>query len=290
VGLELTDSELATINNLLDEQYQRVNNKNQDQKTTKKVSTAKQVVLQPNIQDRLREKMSECAGEIEGIFDDFIQQGLKNLDKFGCVNLLRARNVSPQLISMITDCWHRRKKEFEAIDLQKKDQLAEGYRNFNKTQVRNLVKFADQIINDCGNYCQIKKIERKPRVKKPVSTEKLVAKFCYLKAFSQFKLTSESPVKLVNASEAWLFDSKKRKLIHVVADTHSGTFTIKNNAIIGFDVAQTQQKSLRKPAEQLKAIMTASKPALRKLYKDIRSIETKFNGRSNEHMIILKVW
>lgn len=291
VGLILTDSEMKTLNNMFEQQIAVLQPKESSTRTTKKaaVKTTPEVVV-PNIQDRLKEKISECAGEIEGLFDDFVQQGAKQVEKFSCLDMLRAKNVSPNLISTITEIWTARKKEFESINPTKKDQLSEGYGQFNKTQLKNLIKFADQIINECGNYVQIKKVERRPRVKKPVSTEKLVAKFRYLKTFPQYKLTSESPTKLVNASEAWLFDSKKRKLIHVVADAHSGTFTVKNNTIIGFDVAQSQQKTLRKPAEQLKAVMAAAKPALRKIYKDIRSVETKFNGRSNEHMIILKVW
>jgi hypothetical protein len=34
-------------------------------------------VSKPNIQDRLREKMKECAGELEGMLDDFVTAGCK---------------------------------------------------------------------------------------------------------------------------------------------------------------------------------------------------------------------
>jgi uncharacterized protein (DUF433 family) len=261
------------------------------QEKKKAVATEGEVAQQKlTIQDHLREKASECAGEIEGMFDDFITAGAKMTADFKPIALIRGMNISPQMIPMITAVWTIRLDEFNEVLGTDDEQLIEGYSHLSKAQLKQCVKFCETVLADCGSYISIKKTERKPRAKKVVSPERLSSKFKYLKEFADLKLKSEPPAKLVNASEAWLFDSKKRKLIHVVADTHSGTFTIKNNAIIGFDVAQTQQKSLRKPAEQLKAIMTASKPALRKLYKDIRSIETKFNGRSNEHMIILKVW
>jgi hypothetical protein len=172
----------------------------------------------------------------------------------------------------------------------KDTQLAEGYKNYTKTQLKQMVKFAEQVVNDCGNYVQIKKVERKPRAKKAVSPEKLTAKFKYLKTFEQFKLVSEPAVKLVGASEAWLYDTKKRKLIHVVGDSHSGTFTIKGTAIVGFDTGSSTQKILRKPAEQIKALMSAGKPAVRKLFKEIKATETQFNGRGNDSTVILKVW
>jgi hypothetical protein len=59
---------------------------------------------------------------------------------------------------------------------------------------------------------------------------------------------------------------------------------------VGFDVTQTVQKTLRKPAEQLKEILTGGKPAARKVFKDTRSTEIKFNGRGSENLIILKAW
>ena len=47
-------------------------------------------------------------------------------------------------------------------------------------------------------------------------------------------------------------------------------------------------KTLRKPAEQLKLITGAGKPVARKNFADIKATEVKFNGRGNEHIIILK--
>jgi hypothetical protein len=95
---------------------------------------------------------------------------------------------------------------------------------------------------------------------------------------------------LVNASEAWFYDTAKRKLIHVVADSHIGTFTVKGQCIAGFDALQTTQKTLRKPAEQLKAVMSGGKPAMRKEFAAIKATETKWNGRGNENLIITQSW
>ena len=94
----------------------------------------------------------------------------------------------------------------------------------------------------------------------------------------------------MGASEAYLYDTKKRKLVHVVADQHIGTFSIKGSSIVGFDTANSQQKTLRKPAEQLKTLLGGGKPAARKFFKDIRATEIQFNGRGNENLVILKTW
>jgi hypothetical protein len=248
------------------------------------------VAARPNIQDRLREKISEAAGELEGMYDEMILAGGKMSADYKPISLLRSLNVAPQLVGTIKDVWERRLTELREVTAGRDSDLVEGYGHFGKLQVRNFIKFAEQVVADCDTYRQIKKVERKPRVKKAVPLEKQVAKFKYLKEFAELKLKSESPTKLVGASEAWFYDVAKRKLIHVVADSHLGTFFVKGSAIVGFDPATTVQKTLRKPAEQIKSITSVGKPAARKAFKDIKATEVKFNGRGNDNLIILKTY
>jgi len=152
------------------------------------------------------------------------------------------------------------------------------------------VKFCEAVINDCGAYVQIKKVERKPRQVKLVSPEKCAVKFKIMIEFPELKLKSLPASSLVDKTEAWLYDTKKRKLIHVVANEYAKVFTVKNNALIGFETSETQQKTVRKPAEMVKAIQSAGKPAARKIFKDLTTTETVFNGRGTENLVILKTW
>lgn len=286
-GLVLLDDERSTI-----EQYisDSIASKKSVEKVIEKSVKETETVAKPNIQDRLREKIAEAAGEIEGMFDEFLLSGAKMSANYKPVSIMRSMNVAPQMTSTIKDIWNRRIDEFNAVLEGKDSQLVEGYSHLGKIQLKNALKFAEQVIADCDSYVQIKKADRKPRAKKAVSPEKLSAKFKFLKEFDELKLKSESPAKLVGASEAWLYDTKKRKLIHVIADQHMGSFTVKGSAIVGFDPTASQQKTLRKPAEQLKGITSAGKPAARKFFKDIKATEVKFNGRGNENLVILKVW
>jgi len=126
-----------------------------------------------------------------------------------------------------------------------------------------------------------------------VPVEKIVAKLKYLKTFkdvaSKLDLVSISPVKLHGSSEAWVYDTAKRKLHHYIADEYSKAFTVKGSTLLGFDTGKSEIKTLRKPAEQLKEIM-GSKPAARKYFNDIKAVSTTPNGRFNEAMIILKAF
>jgi hypothetical protein len=262
----------------------------QEIKRDKSEVDAETAVARLTIQDHLREKVSECAGELEGMFDDFIQAGAKMSADWKPIAQIRGMNISPNLVGTIGNVWQLKLSEFEEVLEGVDADLVEGYSHLSKNQLKQCVKFIEQVIADCGNYVQIKKVERKPRAKKAVSPERLSAKFKYLKEFAELKLISAPPAQLVNAAEAWLYDTKKRRLIHVMADTHIGTFTVKGSAVVGFDVINTMQKTLRKPAEQIKELLTGGKPAARKVFKDIKATETKFNGRGNEHMLILKAW
>ena len=140
---------------------------------------------------------------------------------------------------------------------------------------------------------QTAKATRAPRKRKAVPVEKIVSKLKYLKEFkdpaNKLDLVSVHPTKLHGASEAWVYDTAKRKMHHYIADEYSKSFTVKGNTILGFDTNASEIKTLRKPGEQIKEVM-GSKPAARKYFKDIKAVATTPNGRFNENMIILKAF
>jgi len=283
VGLELTDSEQVRLEGYI----QEILNAREPEVV---VVEAAPVVAKPNIQDRLREKVSECAGELDGMFDEFVVNGAKMSADYKPITVIRGLNVAPQMISDIANIWKHKLAEFETVIEGKDAQLVEGYGNFSKIQMRNLVKFCEAVINDCGAYVQIKKVERKPRKVKSVPPEKRAAKFKVLMEFAELKLKGLPAASLVDKAEAWLYDTKKRKLIHLVADSHTQAFTVKSNSIIGFSTIETMQKTVRKPADVVKAVQAAGKPAARKIYKDLTTTETPFNGRGTENLVVLKAW
>lgn len=284
MGLQLDEHEQIKLDNLVNELLTI------KAEAKKEADSAEDTQPKITIQDRLREKVSECAGELEGLFDDFVAAGAKMSADWKPIATIRGMNVAPQMISTISDIWKKKLAEFESVAEGKDSQLVEAYKHYSKIQLRNIVKFCEQVVADCGAYVQIKKVERKPRKVKPVTPEKKAAKFKVIMEFAELKLKGLPAAQLVDKTEAWLYDTKKRKLIHIVADEYAKVFTVKNNAVVGFSVTETQQKTLRKPAEQLKPITTAGKPAARKAFKDIKATETAWNGRGTENLMVLRSW
>lgn len=282
-GLELNERELAHITCTIEQHTKAA------QSVKRVVVEAQEEVRRPTIQDRLRDIMITAAGDMEGMYDELMVAGVKLTADYKPMAVLRGHNVAPPLVREIREAWMIRRTELAAVAEGRDSQLMEGYGNFSRTQLKNLLKFVDLVVADCDSYVQVKKAERAPRRRKPVSPERQTAKFRYLREFEELKLKSVPVTGLVNAQEAWLYDTKKRRLIYVTADSHAGTFTVKGNNLIGFDPTNSVQKTLRKPAEQIRALLTGGVANTRKFFKDIKATEVKFGGRGNENLILLKV-
>lgn len=289
-GLELTEHEESSLENEIARLTKAFHKPEVKESQTSVVKTEVEVPTRPNIQDILRDKAKEAAGELESVFDDFILNGKASAKT---MDVVARFNVMPQHISLITEIWKRKQNEFTELQGGLDKQLNEGYNYLTKIQVRNILKYIDSVLTDLNAYISVKKAAKAPRQKKAVPVEKVVSKLKYMKAFkdatNKLDLVSISPVKLHGASEAWVYDTAKRKLHHYIADDYSKSFTVKGNTILGFDTSKSEIKTLRKPGEQIKEVM-GSKPAARKFFGDIKAVATTPNGRFNENMIILKAF
>lgn len=247
-------------------------------------------VNKPNIQERMREKAHETTGEIIGLLDDYIADGAKARHNFSPIAVLKTANILPAHVNDEIVYWTPVLKEFQEAYKGGDKDLKEAYSHFSKIQLRNIVKFIETILADYLSYVAFKKAAKAPRKRKPKTPEQIVRKLKYLRELPELSLTSIKPEKIVEAKEVFAYDSKKRKLIYFIADEYAGGLTVKNNTIVGFDVTKSSQKTVRKPAEQLKEFMAASRPNTRKMYTNTKAVEVKHSGRFNENIVILKVF
>ncbi len=292
-GFKLSEVEQKRLQDEINRLVMTVQKPEIKESTTGKKAVVKKEVNRPNVQEVMKEKAREAAGEIEGMYDDYVLAGAKSTFNFKPIDMLAKYNVLPQHINILTDAWQRKRDEIAEVIVGKDAQLVQGYSHYTKTQLKNILKFIEQFLSDFNSYVSVKKAAKAPRKRKAVPVERQVAKLKYLKSFkdaaTKLDLTSLHPVKIHGASEAWVYDTAKRKLHHYMADEYSKVFTVKGNTLIGFDTTASEVKTLRKPAEQLKEIM-GSKPAARKYFKDIKAVATCPNGRFNDAMVILKAF
>ena len=283
-GFELTEAEQTRITSKVSEWAEQVVETKDDEEAESKPKG-------PSIQDRMRDRALECAGEIEGLFDEFWKSGCKFDKNTNVKGVIAEFNILPQHINLVEDHWKERVAEYERVQKGDDEDLNEGYSNLGKIQLRNMIKFGEQVIQDCHSYVSMKKATRAVRKRKPQTPEKQVSKLKYLKegTFHKVKLESVKPTKLIECKEVFAFNTKTRKLMYFVADEMAGPIMVKNNALVGIDTIKSVSKILRKPEEQLKEILKASKPNSRKYFADIKALETPLNGRFNENIVILRV-
>ena len=250
----------------------------------------KPLVVQPSIQDRLRETAFKMTEEIEDAIEGF-QKDPENFDPkaFKMLNLLKGKEVKAAHARVIKTLYSRDLAELEELAGGNADeQLKEGYSHRTKKQIRNLITFYQEIMSACDMLAQEAKVNRAPRARKAQPKEKIVAKMKYMKSNEPLKLVSINPADIIGSKELWVFNTKTRKLGKYIASEFSD-LGVKGTTITGFDEFKSVQKTVRKPEDKLKEFKAAGKVQLRKFLDDINATDTKMNGRINEDTVLLKV-
>lgn len=237
------------------------------------------------IQDRLQEKTSELIGEVEGVYDKV----LKNEKiTFQVYDFLTVNRVPQSQLGKYEEVFYRRSQELMAAQDKKDSQLVEAYRHYKASDYKRMFAFIADLLAGIEQYRGVKKAVKKAKVRKAPAREKVVAKLKYAKEDKGFKVVSINPVDIIGAQELWVFNIKTRKLGRYVAE-NLGQLGVKGTTITGYDEAKSLAKTLRKPDEQLKEFAKAGKVALRTFLKDIKAVEVKLTGRTNEDTLLLKV-
>jgi hypothetical protein len=242
-----------------------------------------------SIQDRVREASYKMTEEIETAIEAF-QTDPEAFDPkaFKVLNLLKAYQAKAAHARIIKDFYAKDLNELIEASSTKDEQLKEAYSHLSKVQLRKITAFYQEIVSACEMLAQEAKVNRKPKAKKAVPAEKIVAKLKYKKADEPLKLVSINPADILGAKELWTYNTKSRKLGKYMANEFQ-ELGIKGTTITGFNEATSVQKTLRKPADQIKEFKAAGKVVLRKFLEDINAVDTRMNGRINEDIILLKI-
>lgn len=243
----------------------------------------------PTIQDRLKEKTREIAGEVEGWIDDFYLARKtaqpKTVEEF--VNLFKANELKAPHVRFMHTIFERRSKEIELAAEGKDKDLNEGYSNFTKPELKKFSQFYKNLLGACIMMQEVAKVERAPRKKKPVSQEKLVAKLKYKKEDTALGIVSLSPIQILGSREVWVYNTKTRKIAQYKALDERGLL-VKGASLENFS-SESAEKTVRKPAETLAEFKKASKVKLRTFLKELSTVDVPAQGKLNEHHVILRI-
>jgi hypothetical protein len=243
-------------------------------------------VVVPNIQDRIREKASECIGELEGQLDDLITSKFTiDAVPYAIMHTMEIKGVHTKHIS---DWFKAKRIEFDDVLHTDDDQVKEGYSNFSKPQLKKVIAWCDQVILDCGKIAGEAVKSRKPRKRKTKTPEQLVAKVKIMEEHKELKLKSVPAKDILGAMQLWVFNTKNRKLGCYHAIDADG-LSVKGSSIINFNESKSVQKTLRKPEAMLPEILKGGKVYLRSALDGIRAVESSLTGRLNADIILVRV-
>ena len=249
------------------------------------------VVVKPtvptvSIQDRMAEKSSECIGELEGQIDDLILSDFKgNVSPYG---LMHTMAIKGPLTKKIVDWARWRRQSFDEVLTTTDKDLKEGWSNFTKPQMKKLVAFCDQVILDCQKISEDSVKARKPRKTKEKNPEQLVAKVKICEEFKELGLKSVDVKQLIGATQAWVYNTKYRKL-GVYHSEDAGGFSIKGTSLQNFSETKSVQRKVRKPEVTLPELMVAGKVTLRNFMTTIRAVESAMSARLSADTVLLRV-
>ena len=237
----------------------------------------------PSIQDRMLASARIHAAEFDAMLDEFVVNG--TVPDFA--SYLKANNVSSQVAKLIPAFYNNLASELVQVYNKTDEQLVEGYSNFTASKLKKFMTIVMSINDECTQRTVAAKSERTPRARKEKPASVIAAKVKYMQEFVELGLKSEHPSKIVNASMVAVYNTKYKKLMVYEADDNN-KLSVKGTSIIGYSVANSGSKTLRKP-EFTKDILAMSKPTIRQAFKKLTTKEAAVNGRVNEDCIILKV-
>lgn len=284
MGYQLRIQDLRKLQKALTEFMMELN----QQAVQASAQPAAKPVKKLSIQDHIKQKISECQGEIAGQFDDFIQGGFES--KPAMVGLLTRYNIPQIRVRELVQDLEAQLAELRLVQQGSDAQLNEGYSNFGKRQIGWMIDWLNAAVEQIWSYGTMKAASRKPKARKGQTPQKMVSKLKFLAKDTDLKLESIDPVDILKATELWVYNVKKRKLGIYVVDDSQGSLYIKGTKILGYSETRSISKTLRKPETQLKELMAAGKPASKKWFGDIRAVESKLNGRITEEYLLLKAY
>lgn len=236
--------------------------------------TSKPVV---DIQARVRDKANAIITNLEEEIDH-VMDG----KEFSMYNFCQSKELNPQILNIVADYYRPQWEEILLNDEQVKEA-------FGKRQ-KFWANFWNNFFADIDRYLNNKKVVkvRKPREKKVKSAVDQVKNLKFKKEDPSLKIVSVHPAEIIGCQQLWVYNTKYRKLIQYLAVGPAG-IQVKGTTLTGWDVESSMSKTLRKPEESLTALLSAGKVGLRSFMSNIKTAESKPNGRLNEDSILLRV-
>ena len=259
----------------------------------KKEEKKKKDVYVPSIQERMREVAYAMADPIDEAIDAYLTDPNKfDPNEYKIAAMLRGKQAKAAHARLIKNLFAKDLEEYtQLVSADCPKDLSEGYAGYTKKNIKKFYEFLNQIASACDQIAGEAKIARAPRKIKVKSPEDQTKKIKFKASDDRYGIASVPPAQIIGASAIVVFNTKTRKIGMYFADPGAQVLGVKGASIVGFDEKRSQQKTLRKPEQQIKEFKTIGTQKRMQVWFDgIKTTGTALNGRINAEVMILKAW
>ncbi len=239
------------------------------------------------VQEHMKNRACEVAGEIEYLIDLFIDDSKANsFKKFNLEAFFERQEIKGGHYRYIASFYEVDLAEFQ-MALEGKDAYSvEAYSFLKKSELKELVSFLSLVVETADKLKG--KTSYKPRKKKAISKGRRVSKLTYLAKCEMTKLESVSPIHILGASALWVYNTKTRKLGHYTSIDGDG-LDISGTSLRNYESGSSECIILRSSKIDLSKLKALSEKVRTKRFDDLTSVKTSLKGRINEHVLLLCV-
>ena len=184
----------------------------------------------------------------------------------------------------IADYYLRLQEELRELVEDKTPDLVEAYGDLKIPQRKKFLAFVTSIVDDAMSYAASKK---KVRVKRKISSAKIVSKLKYKQADADFKLNSIDPVVIPQSEILFVFNTKYRDLF-IYRAKEGEMLSVKGTTIQNFDEKLSGKKKVRKPEDTLNNLQQTTRLRAIKAFDEIKTKSGTATGRINSECILLR--
>ena len=243
-----------------------------------------------NIQERIKEQAVLMSAELDSLLESFINDpNAFDPKQVKIINLLKGKSVKAAHARYIKTFFEKTLTEYKLVLEGTDTQIKEAYSHISKKNIKKIIEFLEQINISCDQLIDESKILRNSRVKKVKPLEDQIKKLKYKVSDDKLGIAGLPPTHIIGSQTMVVFNTVTRK-IGVYNSTGIQGLNVKGAGIVDFNNT-SKQKTLRKPAEQLKEIKNIN--SIKKFtawFNSINSVDTDLTGRMNEDTLILKIF
>jgi hypothetical protein len=244
------------------------------------------------VQDRIFEQAVEMCQEIDYAIDKFIADPDKFDSKlFKVQDILRSASVKAAQARYIKTFFESGHAELaEVANGSQDEQLLESYHHLSRRNIKELINFYKSIDTACEQIIAENKVIKQLRIKKVKPADELIKKLKFKISDDSLGIASIPPSQIIGAQGLVIYNTATRKLGYYIA-TNSDGFGVKGSALTNY-TEKSMQRTLRKPAEQLKEFNEQNTPKKFSTWfeKNVTTMETALSGKFNEDIIILRLF